>query len=120
MRVIKLTPWEVECLQHRADVPDAVAEAMSEDMPPASAEAICNELGKRLAAIKGGGALTIDDDDQAAILEELVDGSTFLSCAIDELPFTDTNKSCRTGQWLAQAERTLTRKFDRLREKVSL
>lgn len=94
--VLNLTPLEREILNHRLEAPDCIAECL--DAETESVDRIAAEF------IKGNfnAGFAIDRTLAEKILEDAVDGSTYLGAAIDNVSPQRERAIYRVGCSLAQ------------------
>jgi energy-converting hydrogenase A subunit M len=109
---LKITLDERDLIQHRLDVPDAIAEALADTFDDATPDlvtdaesvvAACETLHDRMFdALRTGDGLDkrLMSDVEIAVLIDAIEGSTFLGVVPDELPH-EQRRVRRVGNNLA-------------------
>lgn len=113
---MNLNPTEKELLQHRLDVPDALADALEEEFSHPYVEECARVLAK---ALRTSADLDFSKLSacQLALLKDCIEGSTFFADAEDAVAAGTTTRS-QLMHW-QKAAHSLERKFAALGHKVN-
>lgn len=98
MSRVRLSVSEIDALMHRLEVPDAIGEYMEDSFdfnPDEICQAIQN-LEKKVSA----GSVWIESEVEREVLADLVEGATWVACAVDNVTPQEMRKIVRVAKSL--------------------